>query len=82
MTQPAVPIPATSWPRVVGLAASAALNVGSAAEPDFRDLDDLSKGQKATALLLILLATVPGPLIVDQPEAPDAFRRRRYLYGF
>lgn len=52
----------------VGLAAVAALNVGSAAEPDFRDLDDLSKGQKATALLLLLLATLPGPLIVDQPE--------------
>lgn len=86
----------------VGLAA-AALNVGSAATPDFRDLDDLSKGQKETALLLILLATLHGPLIVDQPEddldnrfiwegvvprvralkgGPDAFRRRRYLYGF
>jgi ABC-type cobalamin/Fe3+-siderophores transport system ATPase subunit len=52
----------------VGLAAAAALNVGSAAAPDFRDLDDLSKGQKATALLLILLATLPGPLIIDQPE--------------
>lgn len=52
----------------VGQAAAAELNVGSAAEPDFRDLDDLSKGQKATALLLLLLATLPGPLIVDQPE--------------
>ncbi|MGH3921474.1 MAG: TrlF family AAA-like ATPase [Pseudonocardiaceae bacterium] len=52
----------------VGRAAVAALNVGSATAPDFRDLDDLSKGQKATALLLILLATLPGPLIVDQPE--------------
>ncbi|MGH2892320.1 MAG: TrlF family AAA-like ATPase [Solirubrobacteraceae bacterium] len=52
----------------VGRAALAELNVGSAAEPDFRGLDDLSKGQKATALLLLLLATLPGPLIVDQPE--------------
>ncbi|MGH3797514.1 MAG: TrlF family AAA-like ATPase [Pseudonocardiaceae bacterium] len=52
----------------VGLAAAAELNVGSAAEPDFRDLDELSKGQKATALLLLLLATLPGTLIVDQPE--------------
>ncbi len=52
----------------IGCAAVAALNVGSAAAPDFRDLDDLSKGQKATALLLILLATLHGPLIVDQPE--------------
>ncbi len=52
----------------IGLAAAVALNVGSASTPDFRDLEDLSKGQKATALLLILLATLPGPLIVDQPE--------------
>ncbi|MGH3941341.1 MAG: TrlF family AAA-like ATPase [Pseudonocardiaceae bacterium] len=52
----------------VGPAAVAALNVGSASDPGFRDLDDLSKGQKATALLLLLLATLPGPLIVDQPE--------------
>lgn len=52
----------------IGCAAVAALNVGSATAPDFRDLDDLSKGQKATALLLILLATLHGPLIVDQPE--------------
>ncbi|MGH3854436.1 MAG: TrlF family AAA-like ATPase [Pseudonocardiaceae bacterium] len=52
----------------VGLAAAAALNVGSATEVDFRGLGNLSKGQKATALLLLLLATLPGPLIVDQPE--------------
>ena len=52
----------------VGLAAAALLNVGSGTDDDFRDLDDLSKGQKATALLLLLLATLSGPLIVDQPE--------------
>ena len=52
----------------VGLAAAALLNVGSSSSPDFRDLKDLSKGQKATALLLLLLATLHGPLIVDQPE--------------
>lgn len=52
----------------VGLAAIAALNVGGTSGPNYRDLKDLSKGQKATALLLLLLATLRGPLIVDQPE--------------
>ena len=52
----------------VGLAAVAELNVGSSSKQEFRDLKDLSKGQKATALLLLLLATLRGPLIVDQPE--------------
>jgi energy-coupling factor transporter ATP-binding protein EcfA2 len=45
------------------------LNVG----PDDRDpvwqrLDDLSTGQKATAVLLLLLLESESPLIVDQPE--------------
>lgn len=52
----------------IGLAAVAELNVGATSTSDFRDLGDLSKGQKATALLLLLLATLRGPLIVDQPE--------------
>lgn len=34
----------------------------------WRRLEDLSKGQKATAILLILLLESEGPLVVDQPE--------------
>lgn len=36
--------------------------------PEFRDLDELSTGQKATAVLLLLLLESDAPLIVDQPE--------------
>ena len=36
--------------------------------PDWKRLQDLSKGQKATALLLLLLLDSTSPLIVDQPE--------------
>ena len=39
---------------------------GSAAQ--WRGLDHLSKGQKATAVLLLLLLDTEGPLLVDQPE--------------
>lgn len=35
---------------------------------DFRRMDDLSKGQRATALLLLLLGVSNAPLIIDQPE--------------
>lgn len=35
---------------------------------DWKKLQDLSKGQKATALLLLLLLDSKSPLIVDQPE--------------
>lgn len=38
------------------------------ADPVWRELEDLSKGQKATAVLLLLLLDSEGPLIVDQPE--------------
>lgn len=34
----------------------------------FRDLLSLSLGQRATAMLLLLFATDPRPLILDQPE--------------
>jgi energy-coupling factor transporter ATP-binding protein EcfA2 len=44
------------------------LNVSSAGEPKFRDASDLSRGQKCTALLPILLARRDSPLIIDQPE--------------
>lgn len=50
-------------------AAEASLNLGeSGGQDDWRVLADLSKGQKATALLLMLLATSTAPLIIDQPE--------------
>lgn len=50
-------------------AAEASLNLGEAGgQDDWRVLTDLSKGQKATALLLMLLATSSAPLIIDQPE--------------
>ena len=45
-----------------------ALNVSSAGQPKFRDASDLSRGQKCTALLPILLARRDSPLIIDQPE--------------
>lgn len=46
-----------------------ALNVSpEAATPEWRLLKDLSTGQKATAVLLLLLLEGDAPLIVDQPE--------------
>jgi hypothetical protein len=45
------------------------LNTASPGEsPVWRALDDLSTGQKATAVLLLLLLESDAPLIVDQPE--------------
>lgn len=48
------------------------LNVGGWSEPgqpaSWRPLDQLSTGQKATAVLLLLLLESDAPLIVDQPE--------------
>ena len=38
------------------------------APPIWQELDDLSTGQKATAVLLMLLLESDAPLIVDQPE--------------
>ncbi len=37
-------------------------------QPEPRSLDQLSKGQRATALLLLLLSASDAPLIIDQPE--------------
>jgi len=46
-----------------------ALNVSpEAASPEWKLLKDLSTGQKATAVLLLLLLEGDVPLIVDQPE--------------
>jgi hypothetical protein len=36
--------------------------------PNWQSLEDLSTGQKATAVLLLLLLESEAPLIVDQPE--------------
>jgi len=44
------------------------LNVSSDGPPNFKDASDLSRGQKCTALLPILLARRDSPLIIDQPE--------------
>lgn len=44
------------------------LNLGDEGRQEWRELDDLSKGQKATAVLLLLLLESDAPLIVDQPE--------------
>jgi len=44
------------------------LDVSSAGQPNFKDASDLSRGQKCTALLPILLARRDSPLIIDQPE--------------
>jgi DNA repair exonuclease SbcCD ATPase subunit len=44
------------------------LNVATTGRPNFKDASDLSRGQKCTALLPILLARRDNPLIIDQPE--------------
>jgi hypothetical protein len=45
------------------------LNVaGEGQPPQWQALEDLSTGQKATAVLLLLLLESKAPLIVDQPE--------------
>jgi len=44
------------------------LNVGTPEAPEWKKLEDLSKGQKATAILLLLLQESDAPLVVDQPE--------------
>jgi len=44
------------------------LNVGSADQATWKGMDDLSTGQKATTILLLLLLESDAPLIIDQPE--------------
>jgi ABC-type cobalamin/Fe3+-siderophores transport system ATPase subunit len=44
------------------------LNVSSSADPLFKDASELSRGQKCTALLPLLLARRDSPLLIDQPE--------------
>lgn len=47
---------------------SVELNIGSEAEPNWKTLDELSTGQKATAILMVLLLESDTPLVIDQPE--------------
>jgi predicted ATPase len=45
------------------------LNIAAEGQPDqWQTLEDLSTGQKATAILLLLLLESQTPLIIDQPE--------------
>lgn len=44
------------------------LNVGRDGRENWKRLDNLSAGQKATAVLLLLLLDADAPLIIDQPE--------------
>jgi energy-coupling factor transporter ATP-binding protein EcfA2 len=44
------------------------LNVSADGAPHFKDAAELSRGQKCTALLPILLARRDTPLLIDQPE--------------
>ena len=73
------------------------LNTASVGDlPDWKALEDLSKGQKATAVLLLLLLESDAPLIVDQPEDDldnrfitdgvvpkmrDGKRRRQFIFS-
>jgi ATPase subunit of ABC transporter with duplicated ATPase domains len=55
--------------QVIDYAVDVELDIGSGSGTrQYRKLDDLSKGQKATALLLLLLSAAQGTLIIDQPE--------------
>lgn len=44
------------------------LNVGTPDKVVWREMKDLSTGQKATTILLLLLLESDSPLIIDQPE--------------
>ncbi len=53
----------------VGHAVEVLLDVSSTNGPrELRTLEELSKGQRATALLLLLLGASKAPLVIDQPE--------------
>lgn len=44
------------------------LNVGPEGQENWKELDRLSAGQKATAVLMLLLLEPDAPLVIDQPE--------------
>lgn len=53
----------------VGNAVDVQLDIGAGTGTrEFKKMDDLSKGQRATALLLLLLGASRAPLVIDQPE--------------
>ena len=53
----------------VGLAVDVQLDIATDRDTrEYRSIDQLSKGQRATALLLLLLGASSSPLIIDQPE--------------
>ncbi|MGD8215787.1 TrlF family AAA-like ATPase [Aestuariimicrobium sp. Y1814] len=53
----------------VGLAVDVKLDVGyGSGTKELKSMGQLSKGQKATALLLLLLSGSDAPLVIDQPE--------------
>lgn len=53
----------------VGQAVDVLLNVAPTGGPTvLHKLEDLSKGQRATALLMLLLGASSSPLVIDQPE--------------
>jgi ABC-type Mn2+/Zn2+ transport system ATPase subunit len=52
----------------VGHAVEVLLDVSSDGRRDLKTMDELSKGQRATALLLLLLGASVAPLVIDQPE--------------
>jgi hypothetical protein len=53
----------------VRLAVDVKLDVGFGTDvKEFKSMGQLSKGQKATALLLLLLSGSDAPLVIDQPE--------------
>ncbi|MBP3083815.1 TrlF family AAA-like ATPase [Mycolicibacterium fortuitum] len=53
----------------VGNAVEVQLDIGAGTGTrEFKKMDDLSKGQRATALLLLLLGASRTPLVIDQPE--------------
>ncbi len=53
----------------MGNAVEVLLDISSNGGPrELKKMDELSKGQRATALLLLLLGASTAPLIIDQPE--------------
>ena len=55
--------------QTVGKAVDILLDIApTGGRRELKKLEDLSKGQKATALLMLLLGASDSPLIIDQPE--------------
>ena len=52
----------------VGHAVEVLLEISTGGTRELKKMDELSKGQRATALLLLLLGASTAPLVIDQPE--------------